>query len=107
MRQMYLAMERELLVVSQQNGKWQAEPQLVGLQTTCVATDPFRPEQVYCGTFGRGLWRSNDAGRTWEPVGESIIHAQITSVAVSSTERIGEYGVVYAGTEPTALFRSD
>jgi photosystem II stability/assembly factor-like uncharacterized protein len=104
---MYLAMERELLVVSQQNGKWQAEPQLVGLQTTCVATDPFRPEQVYCGTFGRGLWRSNDAGRTWEPVGESIIHAQITSVAVSSTERIGEYGVVYAGTEPTALFRSD
>lgn len=115
---MYLAMEKELLVVSQQNSKLHAESQLVGMNTTCVATDPLRPERVYCGTFGRGLWRSNNAGRTWEPIGdpgnamgpwngEGITHPQITSVAVSSTERSGGYGVVYAGTEPTALFRSE
>jgi hypothetical protein len=29
------------------------------------------------------------------------------SVAVSGLERVGGYGVVYAGTEPTALFRSE
>ncbi len=115
---MYLAMEKELLVVKQHNGKWQVEPQLVGLQTTCVATDPMRPERVYCGTFGRGLWRSDDAGRTWKPIGdagtslgtwngEGITQAKITSLAVSSAERTGEYGVVYAGTEPTTLFRSE
>ena len=111
-------MEKELLVVSQQNGKWQTEPHLVGMQTTCLAVDPFRPERVYCGTFGRGLWRSNDAGNTWEPIGdagaamrpwngEGISHTGITSVAVSPTQRSGDYGVVYAGTEPTTLFRSE
>ena len=68
---MYLAMERELLVVHQQQGKWQTEAHLVGMQPTCVAVDPLRPERVYCGTFGRGLWRSSDAGRNWEPIGDA------------------------------------
>jgi hypothetical protein len=115
---MYLAMERELLVVRQQQGKWQAEAHLVGMQPTCVSIDPLRPERVYCGTFGRGLWRSSNAGRSWEPVGdarssvrsgygEGIPHPQLTSVAVSLTERSGGYGVVYAGTEPTAVYRSE
>ena len=114
----YLAMEKELLVLTQQNGQWQAEPQLAGMQITCVTADPQRPERVYCGTFGRGLWRSNDAGQSWEPIGdpgaalspwngEGIHSAKVTAVAVSMTERSGGYGVVYAGTEPGALFRSE
>lgn len=115
----YLAMEKELLVLNQQNGQWQAEPKLVGMQITCVTTDPQRPERVYCGTFGRGLWSSDDAGSTWKPTGdpgttalgpsngEGILSAKITAVAVSLTERAGGYGVVYAGTEPGALFRSE
>ena len=118
MRNIYLAMERELLVVGQQHGTWLAEPHLVGMPTTCIAHDPFHPERVYCGTFGRGLWRSTDAGHNWQPVGDAgsamgpwhddgISHAQITSVAVSATDRPADYGVVYVGTEPTALFRSD
>ncbi len=115
---MYLAMERELLVVRQQQGKWQTEAHLVGMQPTCVSVDPLRPERVYCGTFGRGLWRSSDAGRSWKPVGDAeasrragngqgIPHSQLTSVAVSLTERSGGYGVVYAGTEPTSVYRSE
>ena len=31
---MYLAMEKELLVVRQQQGKWQTEAHLVGMQPT-------------------------------------------------------------------------
>ena len=115
---MYLAMEKELLVVSQQHHAWQADVSLVGMQPTCVAIDPFRPERVYCGTFGRGTWMSNDAGLSWKPIGdagsamepwngEGISHAKVTAIAVSSTEQAGGYGVVYAGTEPTALFRSE
>ena len=114
---LYLAMERELLVVRPQHGR-QVEHRLVGMQTTCLAVDPFRPERVYCGTFGRGLWRSDDCGDSWQPIGDpgeamepphgaGITHAKIMSVAVSSSQRVGEYGVVYAGTEPSALFRSD
>jgi photosystem II stability/assembly factor-like uncharacterized protein len=115
---MYLGMEKELLVVDRQDGRWQVEPRLVGLQVTCLAADPFRPQRLYCGTFRRGLWRSDDAGRSWEPVGDvgtavtpagetGITSSDVMSVAVSPTERPSDYGAVYAGTEPSALFRSE
>ncbi|HLG78404.1 MAG TPA: glycosyl hydrolase [Ktedonobacteraceae bacterium] len=118
MKKIYLAMERELLVTSQQHGAWQTETHLVGLQPTCLAIDPFQPERVYCGTFGRGLWYSDDAGHTWKPTGDAgmamgqwngdgIFHAKVASVAVSPAEQAGRYGVVYAGTEPSAVFRSE
>lgn len=113
---MYLAMERELLVVRQQQGKWQTEAHLVGMQPTCISVDPLRPERVYCGTFERGLWRSSDAGCSWEPIGEAsmrswkgegMTHPEFIAVAVSPTERAEGYGVVYAGTEPSAVYRSE
>ncbi len=114
----YLVLERELLIARLTHGQWHTESHLVGMQTTCLATDPERPERVYCGTFGRGLWRSNDAGETWEPTGdpgvamgpwngEGISQSKITAVAVSATECSNGYGVVYVGTEPSALFRSE
>src|SRR5258708_40282165 len=57
----------------------------------------------------------DDAGRSWEPIGDvpfttgkgGIPFGTITAIAVSSAERLGEYGVVYVGTEPSALFRSE
>ena len=114
----YLAMQKEVLVVRQQNGTWRTETHLTDLHPTCFAADLMRPERVYCGTFSRGLWRSDDAGRSWKPIGEAgqetqpwnragIAHAKILSVAVSSNERVGDYGVIYAGTEPTTIFRSE
>lgn len=115
---MYLAMERALLVIQQHHSNWQVEPCLVGMQPACIAVDPFQPRRVYCGTFGRGLWRSLDAGQTWQPIGDpgaamepyegtGIPSALVTAIAVSATERTNGYGVVYAGTEPAALFRSE
>lgn len=116
---LYLAMERDLLVVSQTSQTpWHVEPHLVGMQPTCVAVDPLLPERVYCGTFGRGLWHSKDAGKTWQPIGNpgmamepyhglGIPSAKITAVAVSHNERSNGYGVVYAGTEPASLYRSE
>lgn len=118
MKKMYLAMERELVVASQKNGTWQVSHHLEGMQPMCLAKDPFSPERLYCGTFARGMWRSTDAGSSWRPVGDpshsrrppsigSIAHPNIMAVAVSSTEYSNGYGVVYAGTEPSALFRSE
>ena len=60
-----------------------------------------------CGTAGAGLFRSHDSGRNWEPVGPGIEHGIITAVAVSHAERAEGFGIVYAGTEPSAVFRSD
>jgi len=116
MRNLYLALEKRLLIARPLKGDWHLESHLVGLQVMCLAVDSSRPERVYCGTYRRGLWRSEDAGRTWGPVGDlpmlprsakSIQYGNITAVAVTETERAGDYGVVYAGTEPAAMFRSE
>lgn len=119
MTKMYLAMERELLVASEQNGGWWVDTRLGGFQPVCLAADPLKPERVYCGTFRRGLWRSEDTGASWRPVGDpvgywmrssfegGITHPNVMAVAVSATERVKGHGVVYAGTEPSALFRSE
>ncbi len=104
----YIAMPDALFVVWRQQGAWRCERRLEGLPAQCVAADPSRPEIVFCGTFGRGLWRSGDAGATWGQIGEGVFRSpQVMSVAVSGLERAGEHGVAYAGTEPSALYRSE
>ena len=88
------------------------------MQPTCIAVDPFQKNRVYCGTFGRGLWLSDDSGDSWRPIGDSyryfdfpkedgILHSSITSITISPNEKVNGYGVVYVGTEPSALFRSE
>lgn len=91
------------LLVARQDSQWSVEEHLKGQSPECLAVDPRNPSRVYCGTWGNGLWRSDDGGRTWDPVGAGISHDEITAVAVSAPER----GVVYAGTEPSAVFRSE
>src|SRR5262245_16206267 len=93
------------LLVAHHGSGWIVEEHLRGLSPDCVAVDRHDPTRAYCGT-ARGLFRSRDRGRNWEPVGAGITHDLITSVAVGHAERPGGFGVVYAGTEPSAVFRS-
>lgn len=95
------------LLVARQAPRWTVEAHLRDRSPECLAVDPRRPDRLYCGTWGNGLWGSDDAGQTWERVGAGIHHAEITAVAVSPVERGREVGAVYAGTEPSAVFRSD
>ncbi len=106
MRKLYIATNESLVIAHQHDGEWAVDPQLTGMATQCVAVDPQKPAEVYCGTFGQGLWRSNDAGRTWENVAANIIHEQVMSVTISPLERSNGRSAVYVGTEPSAIFRS-
>ena len=65
----YMATGDALAVIRRQNGAWQAALRLSGLPTQCLAADPLRPGHIYCGTFGGGLWTSEDAGETWTAAG--------------------------------------
>jgi hypothetical protein len=67
-----------------------------GPRAQCVAVGH---GAVYAGCRGRGLWRSGDAGRTFEDC--RLPEPDVFSVA------IGPAGTVYAGCEPSRLFRSD
>ncbi|MDP8952571.1 MAG: hypothetical protein M3N18_10095 [Actinomycetota bacterium] len=107
MTKVYAAMGSELLVVDRRNGGWHADRRLVASSPQCVAVDPLRPECLFCGTFDKGLWRSADAGDSWEPVGADIAQNAVMAVAVSPVEQANGHGVVYAGTEPSALHRSE
>lgn len=103
----YLAMEQELLVVQQQAQRWSVERQLVGTRPQCLVVDPQQPQRLYCGTFDAGLWRSDDAGITWQHASTGLTHPAVMALATSAAERGSSDAPVYAGTEPSALFRSD
>jgi hypothetical protein len=107
MTQIYLAFAGALAVLRQRNGRWTAKLFLIEQDCQCLAVDPHMSQRLYCGTFGNGLWRTDDAGDTWQPVAGQLPYAAITSVAVSPSEEMGGTGVLWAGTEPSALFRSD
>ncbi|WP_324212421.1 glycosyl hydrolase [Lentibacillus sp.] len=108
-------MEDELVKVDDKNEN--AKTVLKGLQPVSLAYDPHDINRLYCGTFGRGLWRSIDAGENWEPiaaphamgpVNDTVIpYPNIMSLTVSTKKSKQGYGVVYAGTEPSAIFCSE
>jgi photosystem II stability/assembly factor-like uncharacterized protein len=104
---LYLATNHGLAVVRLHRGTWGVQLELIGYSAQCVATDQERPERVYCGTFDRGVWISEDAGRSWHAAGPGIEHQAVMAVAVGNLERVNGNAVVWAGTEPSALYRSD
>src|SRR5437588_226767 len=98
---------RAALLIARPASTWTVADHLNGRSPVCVAVDTRDPTRVYCGTAGEGLFGSRDSGRTWEPVGPGIEHGTIAAVAVSHAERADGVVNVYAGTEPSAVFRSD
>ncbi len=73
----------------------------------CVAVDPSNPDRVYVGTFDDGIYRTLDGGETWTQVGDSIPHKRVLSIAISPSDRANGLHAVFAGTEPSNLYRSE
>ena len=84
----------------QKNETWVVEYLLEDQDVRCLATNPLNPEIIYAGTQGNGVLRSNDRGKTWQPVGMS--GQIIKALAVSSIDS----DVIYAGTKPACIFVS-
>lgn len=103
---LYLGFEQGLAKVSL-NGENTAEWVLKAGPVLKIAPDPLQPDRLYAATVGHGLWRSEDAGATWEQIGEGIGTPLTWSVAVSRSERVNGLGAVYVGTEMSALYRSE
>jgi len=88
------------------DGRVEVDLGLHGSRAQCVAVDPHNPDRVFAGTLDHGLFRSLDGARSWESVGEAIPQGRVLSVALSPSHLEGGRSVVYAGTEPTSLYRS-
>jgi photosystem II stability/assembly factor-like uncharacterized protein len=95
----YLATAGGLAVIQGRDESWVGEVFLNGKQVQCVAADRTRPGMVYCGTFGNGMFRSSDAGATWNAL-QHFTERNVMALASSQS------GAFYAGTELSAMYRS-
>jgi photosystem II stability/assembly factor-like uncharacterized protein len=82
------------------DGAWSVELQLAESGAQCLAVDPADPDTVYAGLLGGGVRRTLDGGRGWADC--RLPADDVFSIAVSPVD-----GAVFAGTEPSALYRSD
>ena len=108
------AMQDSILTLESSKTGWKTKESLKGTSPQCLAFDSSNPNRAYCGTFGDGLWKTDDSGQTWDSIGKNsssgISSKDVTSVAVSHhhlKRGNNEFNTVYVGTEPTALYRSD
>jgi photosystem II stability/assembly factor-like uncharacterized protein len=78
---------------------WTVELSLPGSGAQCTAVDPSDRDTVFVGLREGGVRRSVDGGRSW--IDCELPEQAVFSLAVSAAD-----GAVYAGTEPSRLFRS-
>lgn len=115
---LWIATRAGLLIVEDPHGSPTVKQRLTDARPEALATHPRTPNRVFCGTFTDGLYRSTDAGESWSQVGHDTIDpgedpeqteqrgadggVSVMSVAVSRHDP----ETIWAGTEPSALFRS-
>ena len=100
MARLYASTGDGIARLDENNGAWTVMLSLQGSGAQCLAADPADPEVVYAGLREAGVRRTSDGGHSW--VDCELPAPGVFSVAVSPVD-----GTVYAGTEPSALFRSD
>jgi photosystem II stability/assembly factor-like uncharacterized protein len=99
MARLYGATGDGIVRLDESGGGWAVDRCLDGTGAQCLAVDPRDADTLYAGLRKGGVRRSGDGGRTW--VDCELPEPGVFSLAVSP---VG--GVVYAGTEPSRLFRS-
>ncbi|HEX9444457.1 MAG TPA: hypothetical protein VGA73_10070 [Candidatus Binatia bacterium] len=97
---LYAGTQHGLIVWRPQNGGWEETSRGVkdGIIDSIHGCRAY-PERVYVGVTHDGLYRTDDAGRSWK----KVLDGDIRSVAVDPTND----DVVYTGVEPVGLFRSE
>jgi photosystem II stability/assembly factor-like uncharacterized protein len=69
-------------------------PTNVGGRITCLVCDPAKPDSIWAGAAGGGVWQSTDAGRTWKGLWHSQAVLNVGALAIHPTNS----KIVYCGT---------
>jgi hypothetical protein len=100
MARLYAATGDGIARLDESGDAWTVKLFLFGSGAQCLAVDPDDRDVVYAGLREGGVRRTVDAGRRW--VDCALPEPGVFSLAVSAVD-----GAVYAGTEPSRLFRTD
>ncbi|HLQ35772.1 MAG TPA: hypothetical protein VK457_24050 [Chloroflexota bacterium] len=86
------------------NGSWEAErPALASWEVCGVAVQPSHPSVVFAATRGDGVWRSDDAGKSWKkPSYGRRGPGKVRCVTLDPNDE----RTLYAGAEPIDVFVS-
>src|SRR5256885_467066 len=82
--------------------KWRLIGPFRGGRVLAVSGVQGQPKHFYFGSVGGGVWETNDAGRTWQPIFDNVPIASIGSIAVAPSNP----EVIYVGTGEADM-RSD
>ncbi|HEV2386646.1 MAG TPA: hypothetical protein VGS20_05255 [Candidatus Acidoferrales bacterium] len=77
-----------------QGMRWREIGPLRGGRTRAVAGVPSQPSVFYIGAVNGGVWKTDDFGRTWQPIFDGEPTGSIGAIAVAPSEP----SVVYVGT---------
>jgi len=99
MARLYAATGDGIVRLEEDGDVWSVTSFLSGSAAQCLAVDPHDPDTVYAGLREGGVRRTDDGGQTW--IDCALPEPGVFSLAVSAAD-----GAVYAGTEPSRLFRS-
>jgi hypothetical protein len=98
MTNLFVATGDAIASLTQHGDEWTVARLLTG-GMQCLALDPRHPATLYAGSYGRGIWKSHNSGAHWYQL--ELPQPNVFAVAVSPVD-----GAVYAGCEPSMLFRS-
>src|SRR5947209_812523 len=73
---------------------WRLVGPLRGGWGTCASGVPGQPETFYFGAADGGVWKTTDAGRTWNPLFEHEAAASIGALVVAPSDP----SILYIGT---------
>src|SRR5439155_2035175 len=81
---------------------WRSVGPFRGGRVLAVAGAPDDPRRFYFGAVNGGVWRTDDAGRTWVPIFDSVNIGSIGAIAVAPSSP----KTIYVGTGEADM-RSD
>src|SRR4029453_13859311 len=98
MARFYAATGDAIARLDEADGAWRTTLSLTGSGTQCLALHPADPAPGYAGVREGGGRRTAGGGAPW--VDSGLPAPGVFSLAASAAD-----GAVYAGTEPSALYR--